>query len=71
MKYFKTNEIKSNVDAIVGQTGVVTKVITTETVGRVKLRTSEWAAVSKVDIAVGDHIRVLDIEGNKVIVEKI
>ncbi len=71
MKYFKTNEIKSNVDAIVGQTGVVTKEITPDTVGRVKLRTSDWSAISKMTIPVGEHVRVLDVEGVKLIVEKI
>ena len=71
IKYFKTNEIKSNVDAVVGQTGVVLKEITPDTVGRVKLRTSEWSAVSKHTIEVGAHVRVLDVEGVKLIVEKI
>lgn len=71
MKYFKTNEIKSNVDAIVGQTGVVTKEITPDTVGRVKLRTSDWSAISKMTIPVGEHVRILDVEGVKLIVEKI
>ena len=71
MKYFKTNEIKSNVDAIVGQTGVVTKEITPDTVGRVKLRTSDWSAIAKTTITVGEHVRVLDVEGVKLIVEKI
>jgi len=71
MKYFKTNEIKSNVDAIVGQTGVVVKEITPDTVGRVKLRTSDWSAISKTTIPVGEHVRVLDVEGVKLIVEKI
>ncbi|TNF09265.1 MAG: NfeD family protein [Bacillota bacterium] len=71
MKYFKTNEIKSNVDAVVGQTGVVIKVITPDTVGRVKLRSNEWSAIAKDEIAVGEHVRVLDVEGVKLIVEKI
>ena len=71
VKYFKTNEIKSNVDAIVGQTGVVVKTITPDTVGRVKLRTSDWSAISKETIEVNEHVRVLDVEGVKLIVEKI
>jgi membrane protein implicated in regulation of membrane protease activity len=71
MKYFKTNEIKSNVDAVVGQTGVVIKTITPDTVGRVKLRSNEWSAIAKVEINVGEHVRVLDVEGVKLIVEKI
>ncbi len=71
MKYFKTNEIKSNVDAIVGLTGVTTKTITPDSIGRIKIRNVEWSAVSKQDIEIGEHVRVLDVEGVKVIVEKI
>ncbi len=71
MKYFKTNEIKSNVDAIMGQSGVVTKQITPNTVGRIKIRSGEWSAISKVTINEGEEVRVLDIEGVKLIVERI
>lgn len=71
MKYFKTNEIKSNVDAIVGQTAVVVKEITPDTIGRVKIRAVEWSAISKETIAINEHVRILDVEGVKVIVEKL
>jgi membrane protein implicated in regulation of membrane protease activity len=71
MKYFKTNEIKSNVDAIMGQTGTVVKEITPNTVGRIKIRSGEWSAIAKEVIAVGVNVRVLDIEGVKLIVERI
>jgi membrane protein implicated in regulation of membrane protease activity len=71
MKYFKTNEIKSNVDAIMGQTGTVVKEITPNTVGRIKIRSGEWSAIAKEVIAIGVNVRVLDIEGVKLIVERI
>ena len=71
MKYFKTNEIKSNVDAIMGQTGIVVKEITPNTVGRIKIRSGEWSAIAKEVIAIGVNVRVLDIEGVKLIVERI
>jgi membrane protein implicated in regulation of membrane protease activity len=71
MKYFKTNEIKSNVDAIMGQTGIVIKEITPTTVGRIKIRSGEWSAIAKETIGLGENVRILDIEGVKLIVERL
>lgn len=71
LKYFKVNEIKTNVDSVIGQEGVVTLEITENTVGRVQLRTQEWSAISVEKISIGDKVRILDVEGNKVIVKKI
>lgn len=70
-KYMKTNEIKTNVDAIVGKTGVVVKTITTDLPGRVKIGSMDWSATSKTSIEIGSHVKVLDVEGNKLIVESI
>jgi membrane protein implicated in regulation of membrane protease activity len=70
-KYLKTNEIKTNVDAMVGVKVQVTKVITPESVGRVVFRSLDWAAISKETINIGEYARVLDVDGNKLIVEKI
>lgn len=70
-KYLKTNEIKTNVDAMVGMKVMVTKEITPDEVGRVVVRSIDWAAMSKETIHVGEHARVLDVDGNKLIVEKI
>ncbi|MFP4186747.1 MAG: NfeD family protein [Acholeplasmataceae bacterium] len=71
MKYLRTNEIKTNVDSIVGTTGIVTEEITPDTVGRIKLRGIDWSAVAKETIRVNERVRVLDVEGVKVVVEKI
>lgn len=70
-KYLKTNEIKTNVDAMVGMTVTVIKDIRPDEVGRVIVRSIDWAAMSKETILVGEHARVLDVDGNKLIVEKI
>ena len=70
-KYFKTNEIKTNVDAMVGAIGTVTQEISPLENGRVKYRAQDWAAASKEVIKVGTQVRVLDIEGNKLIVESL
>lgn len=71
LKYLKTNEIKTNVDSMVGTTGVVIARITPSTIGRVRVRNTEWSSIAKEAIEVDEHVRVLDIEGVKLIVEKI
>ena len=71
MKYFKSNEIKTNVDSYVGATGIVLGRITPDRPGLVKVKNLEWSAVAKENIEVDEHIRVLDIEGVKLIVERI
>jgi membrane protein implicated in regulation of membrane protease activity len=70
-KYFKTNEIKTNVDAMSGLIGIVTLEITPLQYGRVKIKSEDWSATSKQSISVGTKVRVLDVEGNKVIVETV
>ena len=70
MKYFKVNEIKTNVDSIIGQEGVVIERITENGRGRVKLRLNDWAAIAHDIIEVDERVRVLDVEGATLIVEK-
>ena len=71
MKYFKTNEIKTNVDAMIGSIGTCTEKIVINEIGRVRIKNQIWSAISQQTIEVDEHIRVLDIEGVKLIVEKI
>lgn len=70
-KYLKTNEIKTNVDAMVGMTAKVVKEIRPNEVGRVVVRSIDWAAMAKETILVGEQVRVLDVDGNKLIVQRI
>ena len=71
MKYFKTNEIKTNVDAVIGTTATVIAKITPDTIGLVKIRSTDWSAISHQTLEVGEKVRILDVEGVKLIVEKI
>ena len=71
IKYFKTNEIKTNVDAIIGSVGTCTEKIVINEIGHVKIKNQLWSAVSNQTIEIDDHIRVLDVEGVKLVVEKI
>jgi membrane protein implicated in regulation of membrane protease activity len=71
MKYFKTNQIKTNVDAMIGKIATATSSINEQNNGTVKLKGVTWSAASQESIKEGDSVRVLEIEGNKLIVEKI
>ena len=69
---FKKDHFKSNADSMIGKEVVVSETIEGQT-GYVKLFGDEWRAVSKTSesIAVGARVKILKIDGNKVIVEKI
>ena len=71
LKYFKVNEIKTNVDSVIGQEGIVISEIKVNEIGRVKLRSQEWSAISDELILVDEKVRVLDVEGVKLIVKKL
>lgn len=73
-KYFTPKLTKTNVDAVVGTTGLVTeKIDNTLSQGRVKLATMEWSARSTAGETVeeGTLVRVDRIEGVKVFVTKV
>lgn len=71
MKYFKTNEIKTNVDSYFGLSGTCIQLIVPGSIGRVMVNNREWSAISNEEIETGEKVRVLDVEGVKLIVEKI
>lgn len=71
LKYFKTNEIKTNVDSVIGQHATVVEEITPDSIGAIKLKSQVWSAISEDTIAVNEKVRILDVEGVKLIVEKI
>lgn len=70
-KFFNSDSIKTNVEAIVGKTGVVTKNIKPiNSTGQIKVDGETWSAVSEdeIDIEKGTQIVVKDIKGVKAIV---
>jgi membrane protein implicated in regulation of membrane protease activity len=71
MKYFKTNQIKTNAQSVIGKTATVSEVILPNEIGAVKLRGQVWSAMSDSKIEVGTEVRILEIEGVKLIVEAI
>jgi membrane protein implicated in regulation of membrane protease activity len=71
MKNIKTNEIKTNVDAIIGAIGVCSERIVINEIGHVKIKNQIWSAISNQTIEIDERVRVLDVEGVKLVVEKI
>jgi membrane protein implicated in regulation of membrane protease activity len=71
LKYFKTNQIKTNVYSVIGKTATVSEIINPNEIGAVKLRGQVWSAMSASKIEVGTEVRILEIEGVKLIVEAI
>lgn len=63
-------------EAIVGETGQVISVPTEARRGRLRfpapiLGTDEWEIISSDTLAVGDRVRVKDVSGNSLLVEKV
>lgn len=72
VKKLETGKSKTNLDSLLEQTGIVVKQIQPFSTGQVKVKGSIWTAVSMDNevIPVNTEIKVLDIEGVKLIVEK-
>jgi inner membrane protein len=73
-KYFKVNkEVKpSTVDVLTGRTAYVTKDILPDEFGQVKFEGQIWTAKSAAGdkIPVGETVKIITVEGAKVIVKK-
>jgi membrane protein implicated in regulation of membrane protease activity len=61
----------TNIDALIGKTGIVTKTIPPSESGQVKVGNELWAAqeVNKETLYAGTHVTILRIQGNKLIVK--
>ncbi len=68
----KVSDTKTNVDAIIGKTGIVKSRIGKDTSGLVKIGNEEWRAISKesVNIEEGEGITVVDVTGVTLIVKR-
>ena len=69
-KLKKTSFVPTNSDMVIGKIGEVTKEITSDNYGEVKVFGNYWTACSKKKISVGEKVKVINIEGVKLIVEK-
>lgn len=64
-----SNEV-TNLDRIIGSTGVVTEDILKNSIGEVKVDGKRWSAISKDKCQKNDTVKVLKIDGVKLVVEK-
>ena len=69
-KFINKNVTKTNIDIIIGKIGIVTKEINELSPGRVKVSGKDWMAISNSHIDEGKKVRVLKIEGAKIIVRE-
>jgi membrane protein implicated in regulation of membrane protease activity len=62
--------VETNAPSLVGQTGVVIDSVPAGGHGRVKLANEEWRATSASELTVGEAVRVLQVAGNTLTVDK-
>lgn len=66
----KKNNISTNIDRIIGMTGIVTEDITKNHIGEVKVDGKRWSAYSKENITKGEVVKVISINSVKLYVER-
>ena len=71
LKRFKSFDITpTNLDRVISKIGEVTKTIEPNKFGEVKILGSTWMAASQSHIDIGEKVKVLSIDGVKLIVQK-
>lgn len=69
-KFKKVDFVPTNSDRVIGKVGEVTKIITPDEYGEVKVFGTLWTAFSDDVLNVGDKVIITNIEGVKLIVKK-
>ena len=73
-KKFVANKLvlneKTNLDRIIGMRGVVSEDIDDLVIGEVLVDGKRWSAISKTPIKKGEKVKIIKIEGVKLIVER-
>lgn len=70
MKRIVPNKEKTNIDRIIGMTGIVTEKITKKTPGEVKVDGKYWTATSNESIPVDSEVQILEINSTKLTVKR-
>ena len=63
--------IPSNVDALVGATGIITEAVGPVSTGRVKVQSEEWRAEGPSEFPVGTQVRIVSVDGNTLTVSPV
>lgn len=69
-KYLLKSKVKTNLDRVVGMTGIVTNDIKKNEIGEVKVDGKRWSAISNENILKDSYVTVKELKGVKLIVEK-
>lgn len=69
-KLLKKEKEATNLDRVIGMTGVVTEEISKNKVGEVKVDGKKWSATSSVKISEGEEVEIVAIDGVKLKVKK-
>ncbi|MDD2203076.1 MAG: NfeD family protein [Bacilli bacterium] len=64
------DHVKTNLDSVIGRSGIVDAKITPHSLGRVTVLGKDWSAKSEETIEPGSQVEILAIEGVKLIVRK-
>ena len=64
------DNVKTNLDRIIGEDAIVTQDIMKNEVGEVRVDGKRWSAISKNKCLKGDIVKILRIDGVKLVVEK-
>lgn len=70
-RWTATKKEKTNIDAIIGKKGFVTRDIDKSNSGQVKIGMEQWRAVSEETIPTGTEIEVIEVKGVTLTVRKI
>ena len=71
IKFIKPNEERTNLDRIIGMEGIVTEKIEKNKTGEVKVDGKRWTAYSNQTIEKNSTVKILEINGVKIKVEKV
>lgn len=69
-RLLKSPNEKTNLDRVIGMSGIVTEEIKRNVIGEVKVDGKKWSAISDKTIHVGEEIIVEKINGVKLVVSK-
>lgn len=69
-KKINTKKVCTNLDRVIGMKGIATSDIPKNTIGEVKVDGKLWSSYSSHDIKKDEYVKVLDIDGVKLKVEK-
>lgn len=72
-KYMRGNIERTNYDRVIGKHGLITKTITADNKGEVKVMSTLWLAssIDNTTINVGEYCEILAVEGAHLVVKKI